>query len=139
MKIKTKSAVDAYISTPTAPARAILTIDRAPSETDSLLRKLDSPERLRLEYLTGLIHVHYENGRWDDVTRGWKNQRTGNVLTFEEMESRIAARIRELGLDKTLIEGWMQLGDHGLEESQKFYSLPFDERMACFRRKDNSR
>lgn len=103
-------------------------------EIDRILQKLDSPERLRLEYLATLLHVPYEGGQWINVNDGWKNQQSGNVLTFREMKSRVNARISELNLDETLIQKWMQAGDHTLDERQDFYSLPFDERIARFRK-----
>lgn len=126
---------DVSVSVAPVPSRPLRTMDSKPNEFEALMNSVCSPKRARLEWFINELHVEIGDAHYTKyVPNGWRDERTGDVLTFKQAEVMIDARITELNLDKQLIEQWLQPGDHGLAEIQAFWNMSFEERMQRFRK-----
>jgi hypothetical protein len=83
--------------------------------------------RLRIEPLR--THGYYLT----QVPEGWRDKRTGTVITFDTLESLLVARIAELNVDLDLMIAWICGGRHP-QENIAFDNLPFDEQIKRFRK-----
>jgi hypothetical protein len=72
-------------------------------------------------------------GLWGDEIGGWRDARTEEFFSFEEMRELIAERITELGLDPNLVHAHPS-SRCSLTEDQHFWNLSFDQRMDRFRK-----
>jgi hypothetical protein len=76
-------------------------------------------------------------GLWADVDGGFRDARTGEFFSFEQMREILDARITELGLDMNLVNAYLHfsLADRNetVADEQAFWRTPFEQRMNKFR------
>src|ERR1700738_92959 len=70
-------------------------------------------------------------GLWGDEKGGWHDARTDEFFSFQQMRELLDARIKELGLDRGLIDAYMA-APRGIAEDQRFWRMDFDQQMERF-------
>ncbi len=109
------------------------------AEWDRAAGLLRDPESYgHLETMAGLIHLldfNWMRGSWTLLKKqdGWRDELTGRFVSTAQVGEAIERRIRELGLDRQLLEDWMKAGSHHAAD-QAWERLPFEQRMNTFRR-----
>jgi hypothetical protein len=132
---------------------AAIRLGKIKGQYDGAAASLRDPEPFgRLSYEAGLLQIpgfNWCHGSWTILKKqgGWKDELTGRFVSIEQVREAIESRIRELGLDRELIDTYMAPGSYQeatienvnaalrrLINQQAWESLPFDERMNKFRR-----
>ena len=74
-------------------------------------------------------------GLWAEERDGWRDARTGTVLSFDDARQLIDARIQELALSVELVHSFPQTRGFfsGFAEEHQFWNLPFEQRMLRFK------
>jgi hypothetical protein len=124
---------------------------------DDIVAFLRSPEPFRtLEYEARLLQIpdfNWCHGSWTIAKEkgGWRDELSDRFVFVEQVREAIERRIRDLGLDRDLIEAYGAPRPYQeptvencgaalrrLINEQSWASLPFDERMQRFRRREGS-
>jgi hypothetical protein len=108
------------------------------SEYDVVSAQMTSWPRSELSCLLMLVQPErWMKGLWGEEREGWHDTRTNTFLSFDAARQLIADRIKELGLDATLVNAYphSSLASRGetIADEMVFYRLPFDQRMLRFK------
>jgi hypothetical protein len=105
-------------------------------ETALMKMLMDQPYD-HFKFIAAMIRVprwHEESWTLDKKRGGWlnwKNGRFGEFVSLERLETAIASRILELGLDRELIEAWLEQPG---SEHDAWRAQDFETQMTRFRR-----
>jgi hypothetical protein len=123
-------------SVPKAPASP-----QFPEEAALMKLLMDQPYD-HLKFIASLIRLpRWREESWTlDKKRGgwlnWKNGKFGEFVSLAQLEAAIDSRILELGLDRELIEEWLEQPGSAHEVWQ---TQDFETQMRTFRRREETK
>jgi hypothetical protein len=117
----------------TAPKSPVMKQPRIASEYDEVFAQMTSSPRSGIFSELMLVQPQrWMKGLWGDEDGGWRDARTREFFSFEQMREILDARIKELGLNADLVHAWPK-HTSSLAEDQAFWRSDFEDRMKKFR------
>lgn len=105
---------------------------RAPCDYDVQVQTTAKPH----SHLNGMLDVLglplIMRSGFKEAKGGWQSK-TGEFLSFDEIQAEIDARLREVDLPLATLEHWMDSVQQSAEQYQAFFRLPISERVAQIR------
>lgn len=142
--VNKKAKIVAVADGPAEPAKRS-SVPKAPAppqfpEEAALMKVLMDQPYDHLRFIAALIRVprwYEESWTLDKQRGGWLNWSDGSFRDFvslEQLEAAIDARIQELGLDRELIEEWL---DQPGSQHDAWRTHDFETQMRTFRREES--